>query len=116
MLNTWDDDLLHEPGVRRCRALFISDLHLGTKACQAEAFIDFLMRPDVAGEIVTVVRTSSPNSKAAENVSPELQADSTIFPPHGWLQTQIDLDTFDLKVQRDINRYYTLVKANETFE
>jgi UDP-2,3-diacylglucosamine pyrophosphatase LpxH len=42
VLNTWDDDLLHEPGVRRCRALFISDLHLGTKACQAEAFIDFL--------------------------------------------------------------------------
>ena len=82
----------------------------------AEAFIDFLMRPDVAGEIVTVVRTSSPNSKAAENVSAELQADSTIFPPQGWLQTQIDLDTFDLKVQRDINRYYTLVKANETIE
>ncbi len=37
-----DDDVLHEPGVRRYRALFISDLHLGTKACQAEAFIDFL--------------------------------------------------------------------------
>jgi putrescine transport system substrate-binding protein len=82
----------------------------------AEAFINFLMRPEVAGEMVTVVRTSSPNSKAAENVSPELRADSTIFPPEGWLQTQIDLDTFDLKVQRDINRYYTLVKANETIE
>ena len=32
----------HEPGVRRHRALFISDLHLGTKACQAGAFLDFL--------------------------------------------------------------------------
>ncbi len=31
-----------EPGMRRYRAIFISDLHLGTRACQAEAFIDFL--------------------------------------------------------------------------
>ena len=43
MLNTRDEsDVQHEPGVRRYRALFISDLHLGTKACQAEAFLDFL--------------------------------------------------------------------------
>ena len=48
VLNTWDDDLLHEPGMRRYRALFISDLHLGTKACQAEAFIDFLRCHDAA--------------------------------------------------------------------
>jgi UDP-2,3-diacylglucosamine pyrophosphatase LpxH len=34
--------VLHEPGARRYRALFISDLHLGTKACQADAFLDFL--------------------------------------------------------------------------
>ena len=43
MLNIWDEaDVQHEPGVRRYRALFISDIHLGTKACQAEAFLDFL--------------------------------------------------------------------------
>ena len=36
------DDVQHEPGVKRYRAIFVSDLHLGTKACQAEAFIDFL--------------------------------------------------------------------------
>ena len=28
--------------MQRYRALFISDIHLGTKACQAEAFLDFL--------------------------------------------------------------------------
>ena len=37
-----DDDVQHEPGMRRYRALFVSDLHLGTKACQADAFLDFL--------------------------------------------------------------------------
>jgi UDP-2,3-diacylglucosamine pyrophosphatase LpxH len=29
-------------GTKRYRALFVSDIHLGTKACQAEAFLDFL--------------------------------------------------------------------------
>jgi len=28
--------------IQRYRAIFISDIHLGTKACQAEAFLDFL--------------------------------------------------------------------------
>jgi UDP-2,3-diacylglucosamine pyrophosphatase LpxH len=36
-----DDD---EPGRERLRAVFISDLHLGTPGCQAEALLDFLKR------------------------------------------------------------------------
>ena len=43
MLDTRADDRAQnnaEPG--RYRALFISDIHLGTKACQAEAFLEFL--------------------------------------------------------------------------
>ena len=40
-----EDDVRNEPGVKRYRAIFVSDLHLGTKACQAEAFIDFLRCP-----------------------------------------------------------------------
>ncbi|MGH6735720.1 MAG: UDP-2,3-diacylglucosamine diphosphatase [Methyloceanibacter sp.] len=43
MLNTrLADDAPHDPDPRRYRALFISDIHLGTKACQADAFLDFL--------------------------------------------------------------------------
>ena len=34
--------------MRRYRAIFISDLHLGTRACQAEAFIDFLRCHDAS--------------------------------------------------------------------
>jgi UDP-2,3-diacylglucosamine pyrophosphatase LpxH len=42
---------------KRYRALFVSDLHLGTKACQAEAFLDFLRHCDtnrvyLVGDIV----------------------------------------------------------------
>src|SRR5262245_29838178 len=45
------------PGTKRYRALFVSDLHLGTKACQAEAFLDFLRCSDaeriyLVGDIV----------------------------------------------------------------
>jgi UDP-2,3-diacylglucosamine pyrophosphatase LpxH len=43
MLNTTpEDDAPEHAETRRYRALFISDIHLGTKACQAEAFLDFL--------------------------------------------------------------------------
>ena len=43
MLNTQiEDDAQNNAETRRFRALFISDIHLGTKACQAEAFLDFL--------------------------------------------------------------------------
>ena len=38
---------------RRYRALFISDIHLGTKACQAQAFLDFLRFHD-AGRIFLI--------------------------------------------------------------
>jgi UDP-2,3-diacylglucosamine pyrophosphatase LpxH len=41
-----DDDMDHDAAARRYRALFISDIHLGTKACQAEAFLDFLRHHD----------------------------------------------------------------------
>lgn len=46
-----------EPGTRRFRALFISDLHLGTKGCQAELLLDFLKSHDaetiyLVGDIV----------------------------------------------------------------
>jgi UDP-2,3-diacylglucosamine pyrophosphatase LpxH len=44
-------------GTKRYRTLFVSDLHLGTKACQAEAFLDFLRSSDaeriyLVGDIV----------------------------------------------------------------
>jgi len=43
VLNTRiDDDAQNNAGIGRYRALFISDIHLGTKACRAEAFLDFL--------------------------------------------------------------------------
>ncbi len=52
-----DDETQNNAEARRYRALFISDIHLGTKACQAEAFLDFLRRHDgpriyLVGDIV----------------------------------------------------------------
>ena len=32
----------HEPGVTRVRSIFISDVHLGTRACQAARLLEFL--------------------------------------------------------------------------
>ncbi len=58
VLNTRiEDDATNEPEMRQYRALFISDIHLGTKACQAEAFLDFIRCHDapriyLVGDIV----------------------------------------------------------------
>jgi UDP-2,3-diacylglucosamine pyrophosphatase LpxH len=42
-----DDDRDNDAAAtRRYRALFISDIHLGTKACQAETLLDFLRHHD----------------------------------------------------------------------
>lgn len=50
-------DTVDFDGERRYRAIFVSDIHLGTKACQAEAFLDFLRHCDtpriyLVGDIV----------------------------------------------------------------
>ena len=55
-MRTDSQDVL-PPGTKRYRTLFVSDLHLGTKACQAEAFLDFLRGADadriyLVGDIV----------------------------------------------------------------
>ena len=55
-MRTDSQDVL-PPETKRYRTLFVSDLHLGTKACQAEAFLDFLRHADaeriyLVGDIV----------------------------------------------------------------
>jgi UDP-2,3-diacylglucosamine pyrophosphatase LpxH len=56
-VKTQENDVHNDAGTKHYRALFISDLHLGTKACQAEAFLDFLRVSDadsiyLVGDIV----------------------------------------------------------------
>ena len=40
------DDKLPEPAASRYRAVFVSDMHLGTRGCQAELILDFLRHND----------------------------------------------------------------------
>jgi UDP-2,3-diacylglucosamine pyrophosphatase LpxH len=54
----------YDPNVRRIRTLFISDVHLGTKGCQAELLLDFLKWHDadtvyLVGDIVDGWRLKS---------------------------------------------------------
>ena len=48
-----------EPGVTRYRSIWISDIHLGTKGCQAEFLLDFLRSTDsdhlyLVGDIIDI--------------------------------------------------------------
>jgi UDP-2,3-diacylglucosamine pyrophosphatase LpxH len=52
-----DRRIVTDDGTRRYRALFISDIHLGTRGCQAERLLDFLRTHDadtiyLVGDIV----------------------------------------------------------------
>src|SRR5215468_2016205 len=56
--------MLDETGARRYRSLFLSDVHLGTKGCQAEMLLDFLRWHDadtiyLVGDIVDAWRLKS---------------------------------------------------------
>jgi UDP-2,3-diacylglucosamine pyrophosphatase LpxH len=56
-LSLFKREQLVEPQPRHCRALFLSDVHLGTKGCQADLLIDFLRHHDadviyLVGDIV----------------------------------------------------------------
>ena len=52
-----DDEIVTTDGMRRFRTLFISDVHLGTRGCQADKLLDFLRYNDadriyLVGDIV----------------------------------------------------------------
>jgi UDP-2,3-diacylglucosamine pyrophosphatase LpxH len=56
--------MLDETGARRYRSLFLSDVHLGTRGCQAEMLMDFLRWHDaetifLVGDIVDAWRLKS---------------------------------------------------------
>lgn len=45
-LGTTQDDVARNAGTRRLRAIWISDVHLGTRGCQADYLLDFLKHHD----------------------------------------------------------------------
>jgi putrescine transport system substrate-binding protein len=77
----------------------------------AYAFLNYLMKAESGGEITNTTNVASPNTKASPFVRADLRDNPGVFPPTTWMQQQVPLDTFDLKVQREITRRYTEAKA-----
>jgi spermidine/putrescine-binding protein len=64
--------------------LWIDNLAIPTQARHVEAayaFIDFVMRPEIAARIVNGNHYASPNREAFAKIDPKITGDSSIYPP-----------------------------------
>jgi putrescine transport system substrate-binding protein len=77
----------------------------------AHAFIDYLLRPEVAAGISNYVAYATPNTAAMPLLDPEIAGDPAIYPPAEVLATLVDPKTFTPEVTRERVRAWTTIKT-----
>lgn len=53
----------------------------------AEAFVNYLLRPEVAAQIVNLRRWATANEAARAHISSEVLSDPTVYPPIDWMRS-----------------------------
>ncbi|MCX7032809.1 MAG: polyamine ABC transporter substrate-binding protein [Arenimonas sp.] len=77
----------------------------------AHAFINYLLKPEVAAGISNYVAYASPNSAAVPLLDPEIAGDPAIYPPADVLAKLVDPKTFSPEVTRERVRAWTTIKT-----
>jgi len=77
----------------------------------AHKFIDYLLRPDVAAEIVKGARTATANGSARELLPTELQENPVLYPPEEVLALGEWALTSSPEIQRLRDRLWTEIKS-----
>ncbi len=77
----------------------------------AEKFLDFLCRKDIAMQNFEYVYYATPNLKVREALDPKLQENSTIFPPSEILENCEVLKSLDDEATMKYNLYWKEIKA-----
>lgn len=77
----------------------------------AHAFIDYLLKPEVAADISNYVAYASPNTAALPLLDPEISGDPAIYPPADVLAKLVDPKTFSPEVTRERVRAWTSIKT-----
>lgn len=77
----------------------------------AHAFIDYLLKPEVAAGISNYVAYATPNTAAMPLLDPEIAGDPAIYPPAEVLATLVDPKTFTPEVTRERVRAWTTIKT-----
>lgn len=77
----------------------------------AHAFIDYLLKPDVAAGISNYVAYASPNTAALPLLDPEIAGDPAIYPSAEVQAKLVDPKTFAPEVTRERVRAWTTIKT-----
>jgi putrescine transport system substrate-binding protein len=79
----------------------------------AHAFIDFLLRPDVAAANVAHVYYASPNTAAEALIDPDILADPAIYPPPDLRARLFVPVSYDARADRALTRLWTRVRTGQ---
>lgn len=79
----------------------------------AMAFINYLMRPEVAAKISNFVSYATPNTAARKLLDPELASDESVYPSPEVEAKLVDSPTFPQDIQRQRTRLWTTIKTGQ---
>jgi putrescine transport system substrate-binding protein len=78
---------------------------------EAHAFIDYMMRPEVAASNSNFVSYASGNGEARKLVKPEILSNPGIYPDEAMLKRLFTNSAYDERTQRLVTRLWTRVKT-----
>jgi putrescine transport system substrate-binding protein len=78
---------------------------------EAHAFIDFMMRPDVAAANANFVKYASGNLAAKAGIDKAILEDTGIYPDEATMKRLFTNTAYDERVQRVVTRLWTRVKT-----
>ncbi|KMN20861.1 polyamine ABC transporter substrate-binding protein [Pseudomonas helleri] len=79
----------------------------------AYSFMNYLLRPDVMAGISNYVHYANGNQQADALVSPEIKADTKVYPTPEMMDKLFALEAMPLKIDRVRTRVWTKIKAGE---
>jgi putrescine transport system substrate-binding protein len=80
---------------------------------EAHAFIDFMLRPDIAARNTNFVNYANGNIASQSAINPDILKDPAIYPPPEVFGKLYTTSPNDAKTQRDVTRIWTEVKTGQ---
>ena len=75
--------------------------------------MNYLLRPDVMAGITNYVHYANGNQQADALVSPDIKADTKVYPTPAMMGKLFALEAMPLKIDRIRTRLWTKIKAGE---
>ncbi|MBN8904216.1 MAG: polyamine ABC transporter substrate-binding protein [Rhodospirillales bacterium] len=80
---------------------------------EALAFIDFMLRPDIAARNVDIVAYASANLAAKEKIKPAILADKGVYPDEPTTARLFTITSYDDRLQKVVTREWTRVTTGK---